>query len=74
VPALTQTLKLLHQLSQSEAQDGRGLAIILQIIPVYAPAADYNNEAAYVLAVKQQVNTLRERKKQCKLKPNSASY
>ena len=63
MPALTQTLKLLHQLSQSEAQDGRGLAIILQIIPVYAPAADYNNEAAYVLAVKHRVESLKEREK-----------
>jgi len=44
-------------------RDGRGLTTLEQIIPVYAPAADNNNEAAYVLAVKHRVDTLREREK-----------
>ena len=61
--AQTQTLKLVSQLEQSEAQNGRGLATLEQIIPVYALAADYNNEAAYVLAVKHRVESLKERKK-----------
>ena len=61
--AQTQTLKLVNQLEQSEARDGRGLASLEQIIPVYALAADYNNEAAYVLAVKHRVESLKERKK-----------
>jgi len=61
--ALTQTLKLVNQLEQSEARDGRGLATLEQIIPVYAPAVDNNNEAAYVQAVKHRVESLRERKK-----------
>jgi len=63
VSAQTQTLKLVSQLEQSEAQNGRGLATLEQIIPVYALAADYNNEAAYVLAVKHRVESLKERKK-----------
>lgn len=40
---------------------GRGLTSLEEIIPVYAPAADNNNEAAYILAVKHRVDTLRER-------------
>jgi len=42
-------------------RDGLGLTTLGEIIPVYAPAADNNNEAAYVLAVKHRVDTLRER-------------
>lgn len=61
--ALTQTLKLVNQLEQSEAQNGRGLASLEQIIPVYAPVADNDNEAAYVLAVKHRVESIREREK-----------
>ena len=49
----------MSQLEQSFAQDGRGLATLEQIIPVYAPAADNNNEATYILAVKHQVESLR---------------
>jgi len=44
-------------------RDGQRLATLEQIIPVYAPAADNNNEAAYILAVKNRVESLREREK-----------
>jgi len=44
-------------------RDGRGLVTLEQIIPVYAPAVDNNNEAAYVQAVKHRVESLREREK-----------
>ncbi len=44
-------------------RDGRGLATLEEIIPTYAPAADHNNEAAYIAGVKNRVNQLREREK-----------
>jgi len=40
------------------------LVTLEQIIPVYAPANDHNNEVGYVLAVKNRVDNLRSRGKQ----------
>ena len=36
-----------------------GLSTVDQIIPVYAPAADHNNESAYIQSVKKAVDTWR---------------
>jgi hypothetical protein len=36
-----------------------GLSTVDQIIPVYAPAADHNNEIAYIQSVKKAVDTWR---------------
>lgn len=44
-------------------REGRKLSTLEQIIPVYAPAADHNNEAAYIAGVKKRVDELRSREK-----------
>lgn len=41
----------------------RKLVTLEQIIPVYAPAPDHNNEAAYIAGVKKRVDDLRNREK-----------
>jgi hypothetical protein len=38
-----------------------GLSTLEQIIPRYAPAADHNNEAAYINGVKKRIDNLRGR-------------
>lgn len=48
-----------YQLIVSRTYVGGGRVTVAQIIPVYAPAADSNNEQAYISSVEQNVDQLR---------------
>lgn len=48
-----------YQLIRTMYVDQLGLKTVAQIIPVYAPAADHNDESAYINAVESSVATWR---------------